>query len=215
MSSARENIMQRIRRANQQRLGAMADNVLQRRMSQHSRGPQPHWSEELKTRFVHKAVQSAAHVTEITSSQEVVAAVQSYLEEQSLENRLLCSDTALINGLEWPETITVEYRTATTEDRVVLVEAFAAIAETGSVVMCSGQATPVSLNFLPDHFLCVVRRENIVRIIEDLWEKIRQEMSSMPRAVNIITGPSRTADVEQIIQLGAHGPRKVHLLLLN
>ena len=109
----------------------------------------------------------------------------------------------------------MESRTAAKTDKVVLVEAFAAIAETGSIVMCSSKETPVSLNFLPDHFLCVVRSNIIVKVMEDIWEIIRDLDKSMPRAINIITGPSRTADVEQIIQMGAHGPRRVHLLLLD
>ena len=43
--------------------------------------------------------------------------------------------------------------------------------------------------------------------MEDAWD--------LPRAINIVSGPSRTADVEQTIQLGAHGPRRLHVLLLG
>lgn len=215
MNSARDNIFQRIRRANLSRADIVTQDVLQQRMQKHSRGPQPQWSEGIIDRFVRKAEQSAASIALVKSEQDIVEQVTAYLSMHSLDGKLLCASTDLLDGLKWPEFIKVENRSATTDDRVVLVEAFAAIAETGSVVMCSGEQTPVSLNFLPDYFLCIVRLDGVVSSIEDVWDKIRQDRSLMPRAVNIITGPSRTADVELSIQMGAHGPRMVHLLILE
>jgi L-lactate dehydrogenase complex protein LldG len=94
-------------------------------------------------------------------------------------------------------------------------EAFCAIAETGSLVKLSSDASPTALNFLPDNFICLLQRQRIVRHIEDVWDLIRKEQAGMPRAVNIITGPSRTADVEQTIQLGAHGPRRMHVIIYS
>ena len=215
MASARENIMQRIRRANRCGADNLEQELIERRLQQHSRGPQPKWSQQLVDRFREKAEQSAASVSAVQSEQDIVTSVSDYLAQHALGNRLLCAGTELIGALDWPENMLVETRAATVNDRVVLVEAFAAIAETGSIVMCSGKQTPVSLNFLPDHFLCVLHQSRITATIEDLWEKMRRERISMPRTLNIISGPSRTADVEQVIQLGAHGPRKVHLLLLE
>ena len=215
MSSARDSIMQRIRRANQNRAEIMNQQELNQRLQQHLRGPQPKWSEELMLRFIRKAEQSAASVVQLKTESDIVDAVLAYMGEQSLDKKLLCATTTMIEKIIWPEQLNVETRSASIEDKVVLTEAFAGIAETGSVVLCSSKLTPVSLNFLPDHFLCVVRRDSLVNTIEDLWYKIRQQQTTMPRAINIITGPSRTADVEQIIQMGAHGPRKVHLLLVG
>jgi len=77
----------------------------------------------------------------------------------------------------------------------------------------SGPESPTTLNFLPDDFLCLLPESRIVPRLEDAWALLRAERGSMPRATNIITGPSRTADVEQTIQLGAHGPRRLHVLL--
>jgi L-lactate dehydrogenase complex protein LldG len=96
-----------------------------------------------------------------------------------------------------------------------LTEAFVGIAETGSLVLLSSVGSPTSLNFLPDNYLCVLRRDHIVRHIEDVWDRIRQQTDQLPRAINFVTGPSRTADVEQTIQLGAHGPRRLHVILLE
>jgi L-lactate utilization protein LutC len=87
------------------------------------------------------------------------------------------------------------------------------VAETGSLVLLSSPQTPTRLNFLPDHFLCVLQAERVVPYLEDAWQLIRTEHGTMPRTVNLVTGPSRTADIEQTLQLGAHGPRRLHVLL--
>jgi len=215
MSNARHNILERIRNANQSMLHTGAPEAVRERIERHSRGPQPRWSEELLTRFTRKVTQSAASYARIKADQKIVWAVAAYLAEQSPGAHLVSADTPLLKRLQWPDTLKVDTRIAKTQDRVVLVEAFAGIAETGSVVMCSSKDTPVSLNFLPDYFICVVPARSIVNTMEDVWERLRREGIAMPRALNIITGPSRTADVEQIIQMGAHGPRQVHLLLLD
>jgi len=61
----------------------------------------------------------------------------------------------------------------------------------------------------------VLMRCGLVKHIEDVWARLRECCSDWPRTVNIITGPSRTADIEQTIQLGAHGPRRLHVLLVK
>lgn len=215
MGDARDNILQRIRKANQKLPQADALEIVEQRLRRHARGPQPAWQENTITRFTQKVEQSAASYERVKTADAITNAVTAYLENQSLKATLVCAGTPLLGQLQWPDNLAVEVRTATTHDKVVLTEAYAGIAETGSVVMCSGKESPVSLNFLPDHFICVMRASRVVERIEDIWEQMRREGISMPRAINVITGPSRTADVEQIIQMGAHGPRKVHLLLLD
>jgi L-lactate dehydrogenase complex protein LldG len=54
----------------------------------------------------------------------------------------------------------------------------------------------------------------VVRHFEDVWAQWRESGRTMPRTINIIAGPSRTAHIEQTIQLGAHGPRRLHILLV-
>ncbi len=101
----------------------------------------------------------------------------------------------------------------TTDGRAALAvsRARAGVAETGSLLLCSGPDTPTRLNFLPEHQILVLDPAQIVRHLEDAWALLD---ATPPRAVNLITGPSRTADVEQTIQLGAHGPRSLHILLV-
>ncbi|MDH3695375.1 MAG: lactate utilization protein, partial [Gammaproteobacteria bacterium] len=99
-------------------------------------------------------------------------------------------------------------------DTAALSSAYAAVAENGTLVLLSDKATPTSHNFLPDDHLVVVQVPKVFRYLEDVWEELRTGRG-IPRAVNLITGPSKTADVEQTIQYGAHGPRRLHVILVD
>jgi L-lactate dehydrogenase complex protein LldG len=102
-------------------------------------------------------------------------------------------------------------------DQVSITGAFAGIAETGTLVMASGPEHPVTLNLLPDTHIVVLREADIVGGYEDVWARLRARYGKdrMPRTVNTITGPSRTGDIEQTIELGAHGPRRMHILVVR
>jgi L-lactate utilization protein LutC len=80
--------------------------------------------------------------------------------------------------------------------------------------MCSGPDTPPATSLLPETHIAVLRRDRIVAGMEDAWAFLRSGREGLPRAVNFISGPSRTADIEQTVTLGAHGPYRVHILLL-
>ena len=99
-------------------------------------------------------------------------------------------------------------------DAVSLTPCLAAVAETGTLMLVSGPQTPTTLNFLPDTHIVVVYAEQVVATYEDGWDLLRTH-GEMPRNVNFITGPSRTGDIEQRIQLGAHGPRRLHIVLIE
>ncbi len=95
--------------------------------------------------------------------------------------------------------------------------AFGAVAETGTLVMASGADNPTSLNFLPDNHIVVVEASDVAGDYETVWQRLREKFGDgvMPRAVNLITGPSRSADIEQTLLLGAHGPRRLHVILVG
>lgn len=130
-----------------------------------------------------------------------------YLGAQNLPSRLVAAPHPLLDAVEWSAGWQVASRGAGGDDRVGLAVAFCSIAESGSLVLLSGPDSPTTLNFLP--------AGRIVPRMEDAWDLLRGERGELPRAINIVSGPSRTADVEQTIQLGAHGPRRLHVLLLG
>ena len=85
-----------------------------------------------------------------------------------------------------------------------------ALADTGSVVLLSSDE-PRSRSLLPWTHVTVVREETILAGLEELFEALGTDL---PSSVAIVTGPSRSADIEQKLVVGVHGPREVHVVLL-
>jgi L-lactate dehydrogenase complex protein LldG len=95
--------------------------------------------------------------------------------------------------------------------------AFGAVAETGTVVLTSGADNPTTLNFLPDNHIVVVNVNDVAADFETIFAQLRRSFGDgqLPRVVNLITGPSRSADIEQTLILGAHGPRRLHVIVVG
>lgn len=214
MADPRAAILARVSQALGHTAAADAPAVVQR-VSGHARGPQPQWAAGTRERFLARLAKVAGTHAVIAARDGIVGAVADYLAAQGLSRRLTAAPHPLLAGLRWPQGWEVASRRAGGDDRVGLAVAFCGIAETGSVMLLSGPESPTTVNFLPDDFLCVVDERRIVPRLEDAWALLRNERPGMPRATNLVTGPSRTADVEQTIQLGAHGPRRLHVLLLE
>ena len=219
MSTAREQIIGDIRRS--LRRGDLPEAVqqdLRSRLSEPEQGIRPHFDQDPVERFVEKLGNVSATVSRVSGVNEVAAAIGQYLEQHELDTAIVMSDDALLEQVDWPDAWQIETRPARGTDRVSVTGAFCAIAETGTLALLSAAASPTTLNFLPDNHIVVIRAEQIVSHIEDLWSLMRKRNDGspvMPRTVNLITGPSRTADVEQTIQLGAHGPRRFHVVLVD
>jgi L-lactate dehydrogenase complex protein LldG len=111
--------------------------------------------------------------------------------------------------------LAVEARAAGDDDLVGVTGCFCAIAETGTLMLCSAAASPATVSLLPETHIAVVDGRRIVASMEEGWQLVRQELGNLPRAVNFVSGPSRTGDIEQTIVLGAHGPYRVHLILVT
>lgn len=153
---------------------------------------------------------------EVASPAEVPGAVARYLASQNLPASAAMAPDPLLQALPWHAT-TLELRQGRThgDDLVGITAAFAAVAETGTLVTFSGPAHPTTLNFLSETHVVVLPRGRVVGTYEEVWARLRVALPSVPRTVNMITGPSRTADIEQTIQRGAHGPRRLHVLIVD
>ena len=174
--------------------------------------PVPAFTGDVVERFVAKMQEKAATVERLASTDGVGAAVARYLAAIPVPPQLRAS--CALRTLALPEGLQVQYGAAVREDLSSCTPCFAAVAESGGIVTLSGAETPSTLNFVPDNHIVVVHTHQVVAHFEDLWAKWRATGQPMPRTVNIISGPSRTADIEQTIQLGAHGPRRLHILLV-
>lgn len=169
--------------------------------------------------FEAMAVEQAATVTRIASLDEVPAALADYLKAANLAPKLRLAPSPELQNLLWDSQPMIEIETGRAQgsDQVSLTGAVAGVAETGTLLLASGPEAPTTLNFVPDNHVVVLKASQVVGAYEDGWDRLREiyGRGSLPRAVNLITGPSRTADIEQTIQLGAHGPRRLHILLVE
>jgi L-lactate dehydrogenase complex protein LldG len=168
--------------------------------------------------FCHWAEATNATVARLTP-EDVPAEVAGYLARNNLPAEAVMAPSPQLDGFDWgsQRMLSLHRGRAEASDRVSITGAFAGIAETGTLVMTSGPGHPVTLNILPDTHIAILRESDIVSGYEEAWDRLRARYGKnrMPRTVNTITGPSRTADIEQTIELGAHGPRRLHILVVR
>jgi L-lactate dehydrogenase complex protein LldG len=212
--SARENILARIRvRQGRAPVATEAEREAVRgHIRAHPVSARPRMEWEPVARFRERALGLASTVDEVAALDQVPAAVARYLKANGLPFSAAC--WAELAGLDWAAAgINVAVREARDTDPVGITGAFCAIAETGTLMTLSGRDTPAAVSLLPETHVAVVRKSRIVRGMEEAWQLMRDELGAPPRAVNFISGPSRTADIEQTVTVGAHGPYRVHIVL--
>ncbi len=226
MSAGREQILGAVRRSlkrGQADRDDAARALVEARLSETPRGPVPARAQiplaEQVDLFEAMAVEQAATVARVARPEDVPGAVADYLKAGNLAPRLRLAPDPELEGLQWDGQPLLEVETGKAEaaDQVSLTGAFAGVAETGTLLLVSGPQAPTTLNFLPETHIAVLRASRMVGPYEDAWERVRAlyGRGGLPRTVNFITGPSRTADIEQTIQLGAHGPRRLHIVLIE
>jgi L-lactate dehydrogenase complex protein LldG len=212
--SARDEILGRVR------AGVGKDDLAGRRaaaeawLQARACGPQPALVGDRVERFRAKAEYLASTVAAVSALADVPAAVAGYLAANGLGRQAVA--TPELGGLDWLAAgLDVATRGAVDADTVGITGCFCAIVETGTLLLLSGPQTPATVSLLPETHIALVPVARIVATMEDAWDLARKELGTLPRAVNFISGPSRTGDIEQTIVLGAHGPCRVHLILIG
>jgi L-lactate dehydrogenase complex protein LldG len=223
VSEGRERILAGIRGSlNRGRLDATTEAQLRARVAAHQRNLVPARATALDHRqrvdlFVAMAEEVQTTVTRVAALSVVPEAVARYLAAENLPAELVMAPDPSLDLIPWGSRPLLRIRRgrADPQDQVSLTPCHAAIAETGTLMLISGPHSPTTLNFLPETHIVVVRGDQIVATYEDGWDRLRASRPTLPRVVNFITGPSRTADIEQHIELGAHGPRRLHIVLVE
>ena len=221
--TAREIVLRKIRRSlgvtgQESRRNAAVDDRLRKapRGVIPKRGQLPH-AEQIAL-FIKMAEGVSATVSQVADDTAIPAAVADYLRNHNLPASLRMGDDPLLNGLTWNRTpIDVKHGRSDGTDAVGISHAFAGVAETGTLVLTSGIDNPTTINFLPETHIVVVRAADVTGDYEAAWARLRALYGKglLPRTVNFVTGPSRSADIEQTLILGAHGPRRLHIVVVG
>jgi L-lactate dehydrogenase complex protein LldG len=211
-----------------QSLGVSGDEPARRaavaaRLSTHPRGVIPARGQlppkERVALFADMVEAAAGTAAMLPSADDVPAAVAALLRKHNLPMQIRRGDDPRLAALPWGKERTLEVSTGASDGHqlVSVSYAFAGVAVTGTLVMASGPDNPTTLNFLPDTHIVVVDAKDIAGDYESVWARIRDKfgIEALPRAINLITGPSRSADIAQILILGAHGPRRLHVLIVG
>jgi L-lactate dehydrogenase complex protein LldG len=211
-----------------QSLGVTGDEPARRaavadRLKQHPRGVIPARGQlppqERVKLFAEMVEAAAGTAATLPSADDVPAAVAALLRRHNLPMQIRRGDDPRLAALPWGNERTLEVSAGASDGHqlVSVSHAFAGVAETGTLVMASGPGNPTTLNFLPDTHIVVVDAKDIAGDYETVWARVREKfgIDALPRAINLITGPSRSADIAQILILGAHGPRRLHVLIVG
>ncbi|WP_445501416.1 LutC/YkgG family protein [Microvirga sp. G4-2] len=223
MTSARDDIFTNIRRS----LGVKGNETIRRqivqdRLERAPRGVIPERGqvsgEERIALFKTMAEASLATVTEVAAAMEVPQSIALFLRNHNLPASLRMGDDPRLKVMPWGETtLEISHGPSEGRDLNAVSHAFGGVAETGTLAMISGPENPSTLNFLPDNHIIVVSAKDIASDYESVWNRVRFAFGKggMPRTVNWITGPSRSGDIEQTLLLGAHGPRRLHVIVVR
>lgn len=194
-----------------------------RRLERHPRGTIPSRAtrrgEERVALLTDMLTKQGADVSRVPTQKEAVGAIASYLGTCNLPPRLRMGADRVLAALPWREAWDIErsFGRAEPGDRASLSRAVVAAAETGTLFLVSGTDNPTTLNFLPEAHTILIAASDIVGCYEEAWDRVRaiHGQGTLPRTVNLISGPSRTADIEQTIVRGAHGPSRLLVLILG
>lgn len=168
--------------------------------------------------FATMAERAAATVVRVADSADVPAEIAAFLRRHNLPMRVQRGADAYLAALPWQRegALAVVEGAPDPASLAAVAHAFAGVAESGTLALVSGPDNPTSLNFLPDNHIVVVEAKDVVGDYETVWRRLRETFgAALPRTVNLITGPSRTADIEQTLVLGAHGPRRLHVIVVG
>jgi L-lactate dehydrogenase complex protein LldG len=174
-------------------------------------------SEEI-SRFAARARQAAAAVDTLGQASDIAGRIEATLAEWVISGPIVASaDPALDPWLGARLRESLRFGRPESSDEVSITIAAAGIAETGTLVFISGPLSPASLAFLPGHLIAIVPASRIVASYNCVIPMLLKRGTSlaMPRCVNFVTGPSRTADIEEVLLIGAHGPRSVKILMVE
>jgi L-lactate dehydrogenase complex protein LldG len=168
--------------------------------------------------FKAEAERAQASLAEIGTWADAPAEIARFLRDNNCPATLRMGADVRLAAMPWSQTaLEILHGASDGGDVNAVSVAFAGIAETGTLALVSGADNPTTLNFLAENHIVVLPREAIAADYESVFANLRATYGKgeAPRTLNFITGPSRSADIEQTLLLGAHGPRRLHIVVVG
>lgn len=209
MSTARDDILSAVRRASSAKRAADNSATGGPVLPSRAQGS----PDELRMRFCDMARFAGASVEIVADRDRAPGAIAAFLSREALGDRLVMTTDPSLVSLPWGATPRLQVRPGLplADDVVSVTGAVAGIAETGSLLVASGAATANALHVLCETHIVLLRAQDMRGSYE---EALAMLGAKMPRAATFITGPSRTADIEKTPQIGVHGPKRLHIVLV-
>lgn len=223
MSGSRTRILGRIKAGVNAPARSDADiAALKARLTRPERGIVPAFTKvegtDVADLFLQKAEAQNNTVMRVGSAEAALDEVRNFLRQNNLPARVTISPSDRLDDLKFDQASDLEVRrgAAIKEDVTSVTPVHCAVAETGTMVTMSGPDTPSTLNFVPENHVVIVRESELVTAYEDAWDKMREyDNGNIPRTVNWLSGPSRSGDIAMTMYMGAHGPRRQHIILIE
>jgi L-lactate dehydrogenase complex protein LldG len=159
--------------------------------------------------FAKKLSAQYADVRMLDSMADVPAAIADILRGRNMAARVHIAPDSELASLALPN-VEVRREPPGAFDAAVTRAPFA-IAETGTIAYPSGAGAPASWHFRPVLEIAILRASDVVAELEDVLAKL----GTLPATLNLVSGPSRTGDIEQTMELGAHGPKALAVLVVK
>ena len=181
--------------------------------------PPPRWQQRLPTQlivehFADRATAAAAEVKRLASAEEIPVVVAEVLRARNLPAIVHLPPDPVLRKLNWDATPGLTLKGEPPgPDEAALATASFGIAETGTLVYPATETRPASWHFRAGLEIAVIAADSIQSDLESVLARIRSG-GAFPSTINLVTGPSRTGDIEQTLELGAHGPKELVVLIV-
>lgn len=170
---------------------------------------------DLVAQFTAQARRVDAEVQVLASLADVPGAIAQILRDKNMEAMIHVPDHSPLSGLDWKTApnLSLECKLPGPDDAALTLVPFG-IAETGTLANPARTGTPASWHFRPGLEIAVIHAGDILPHMENALARIKQS-GALPHTINFVTGPSRTGDIEQTLELGAHGPKALAILIIR
>ncbi|HEY3637135.1 MAG TPA: LUD domain-containing protein [Rhizomicrobium sp.] len=193
-------------------------DIRARKPSQGAARPQPYSrapnADDTVAYFQQRATAAAAQVRVLSGPEEIAASIAEILRARNLPAEVHLPSDAMLKEISWADAPGLSIlHTVPNGDDVAINHAPFAIAETGTLVYPASPDRPASWHFRPGLEIAVLAANNIHANLEDILARLASS-GGLPSTINLVTGPSRTGDIEQTLELGAHGPKELVILIV-